>query len=136
MHSNLLKPLGFKKVGGTFRRAHDQHIELYNIQSSAWNGTSGSSFYVNCGLVFEGIPLEYTGEYFAGTQWADRIETIVEGAPSSRAYSIQNADRVFQQVAEDILRASPVLANNLNHYKQLYLDRVERLNEIKARAKA
>ena len=81
MHSAALKPLGFRKTGGTFRRVHPTHTELYNIQSSAWNGPWGRSFYVNSGLTFEGLPLEHPWQCFPGTHWADRIEGVVKGAP-------------------------------------------------------
>ena len=136
MHANFLKPGGFKKSGGTFRRAHPTHTQLFNIQSSAWNGPWGKSFYVNCGLVFEGLPLEHPWQYFAGTQWADRIESVVKGAPSSRDYAEDNVDQVLEGVAQDILRASAIFSAELDHFRERYLERVQRINEFKARAKA
>jgi hypothetical protein len=135
MHANVMKPAGFKKAGGTFKRAHPTHTELFNIQSSGWNGPWGRSFYVNCGLAFEGLPMEHPWQHFAGTQWADRIESVVNGAPSSREYTDDNVDQVLEAVAQDILQASAILAAGLDHYRQKYLERVQRIHEFNARAK-
>ena len=132
MHTSFLKPAGFKKTGGTFRRSHSTHTELFNIQSSAWNGPWGRSVYVNCGLTFEGLPMEHPGDYFAGTQWADRIESVVKAAPSSRDYTEGDVDEILEGVARDILQASVALAGSLDHYRQKYLERVERVHLLKA----
>ena len=136
MHASFLRPAGLKKTGGTFRRPHPTHTELFNIQSSAWNGAWGRSFYVNCGLTFEGLPMEHTGVYFAGTQWADRIESVVKAAPPSRDYTESDVEEVLEVVARDILQASVALAGSLHYYREKYIERLQRINELKARAKA
>ena len=42
----------------------------------------------------------------------------------------------MEQVAKDILQASVAFDSGLPHYKQAYLERVERINAFNARAKA
>jgi hypothetical protein len=127
LHKTVLKPAGFLKKAATFSRVHDTHTELFNIQSSQWNGPWGRSFYVNCGLVFSGLPVEYPWSYFPGTQWADRIESVVAGAPPSWDYSEETIDLVRDKLGKYLLLASEALASDLPRYKQQYLKRVDRI---------
>ena len=127
LHKAVLKPAGFLKKGGTFSRVHPTHTELFNIQSSQWNGPWGRSFYINCGLAFSGLPLEHPWQYFPGTQWADRIESVVLGAPASWDYSDETIDTVREKLGQFILQASEAMAKDLAKYRQCYLDRAERI---------
>src|SRR3972149_12037962 len=86
LHRAVLKPPGFRKKSATFSRERADYTELFNIQASRWNGPWGRSFYVNCGLTFRDLPMEFPWTYFPNTQWADRIETVVPTAPSRGAY--------------------------------------------------
>ncbi|MGH9694632.1 MAG: DUF4304 domain-containing protein [Bryobacteraceae bacterium] len=127
LHRGVLKPAGFLKKGGTFSRIRDTHTELFNIQSSQWNGPWGRSFYVNCGLVFVGLLLEHSWQYFPGTQWGARIEAVVAGAPGMWGYSEETIDSTRDKLGEYILQASETLTNDLAKYKQTYLDRIARI---------
>jgi hypothetical protein len=127
LHKTVLKPAGFLKKAGTFSRVHSTRTELFNIQSSQWNGPWGRSFYINCGLLFSDLPLEHPWQYFPGTQWADRIGSVVPGAPSSWAYSDETIDTVREKLGQFILRASEAMAKDLTKYRQCYLERIERI---------
>lgn len=134
LHKSLLKPAGFKKKAGTFSRKLATHTELFNIQSSQWNGPYGRSFYVNCGLVFADLPLEHPWLYFPGTQWADRIESVISGVPASWEYSEQTIDFVRESLGESLLMASEAMARDLATLRQRYLDRVERVASYRQNA--
>ena len=84
-------------------------------------------FYVNCGLTFTGLPLEFPWQCFPGTQWATRIEDLVPGAPQVWKYSEETMDSVRSMLGESILAASAHMTSNLAAYRQKYLDRVERI---------
>jgi hypothetical protein len=127
LHKTVLKPAGFTKKAGTFSRVHSSYTELFNIQSSQWNGPWGRSFYVNCGLVFADLPLEHPWQYFPGTQWGDRIESVIPGAPASWDYSEETVDSVRDKLGEYLLQASETMHRDFAKYRQLYLDRVERI---------
>jgi hypothetical protein len=123
LHKTVLKPAGFIKKASTFSRVHATHTELFNIQSSRWNGPWGRSFYVNCGLVFADLPLEHPWHYLPGTQWADRIESVVSEAPASWDYSEETMDAVQEKLGELVLQASNVMTRDLQKYRQCYLSR-------------
>ena len=127
LHKTVLKPAGFLKRTATFSRAHATHTELFNIQSSQWNGPLGRSFYVNCGLVFSGFPIEYPWSHFPGTQWADRIESVVAEAPWRWDYSDETIDLTMDKLGQYLLLASEALTNDLQNYKEQYLARVDRI---------
>ena len=49
VHSDHLKPLGFKKLRHTFVRFHDRYAEYYQIRGSAWSDRIRPwIFYLNC----------------------------------------------------------------------------------------
>jgi hypothetical protein len=136
LHKTVLKPAGFSKKAATFSRAHETHVEFFNIQSSQWNGPSGRMFYVNCGMSFSGLPLEHPWQLFPGTQWATRIEDLVPGAPQCWNYSDETMDSVLSQLGAAILFASSHMTDNVAKYRQNYLDRVERILLHRQGAKA
>jgi len=127
LHKTVLKPVGFLKKGATFSRQHTTHTELFNIQSSQWNGPWGRSFYVNCGLVFADLPLVHPWLLLRDTQWAERIERVIPEAPASWDYSEETIDSVREKLGEYLLQASEVMDKNLATYRQHYLDRAERI---------
>nr|CAS02539.1 putative integron gene cassette protein [uncultured bacterium] len=136
LHKAVLKPAGFSKKAATFSRSHETHVELFNIQLSQWNSRSGRMFYVNCGLTFTGLPLEFPWLHFPGTQWAARIEDLVPEAPKVWQYSEDTVDTVLALLGGSILSASAHMAGNLAAYRQMYLARVERISLHRQAAKA
>jgi hypothetical protein len=121
LHKSLLKPQGFSKKAATFSREHETYVELFNIQSSNWNGPSGKCFYVNCGLRFNDLPLGFSGMYFPGTQWAGRIQSLVPGLKDQWGYDEVTVDSIMKKLGSSIFLASAELSNNLAKYKDQYL---------------
>lgn len=54
----VLKPLGFKRSGTTFRRELDECIQVVNVQSSQWNSREGARFTINLGVFFPAVHAE------------------------------------------------------------------------------
>jgi hypothetical protein len=122
-----MKPLGFRKSGPTFSRVHPSHTEIFNIQSSQWNGPWGRHFYVNCYLVFSDIPfltpLQRTHRDF-------RIERIVKDAPWKFEYSEESIASVHDQLGTLLPRASEILTRDLAIHKSDYLRSAEKWKEL------
>lgn len=70
----LLKSLGFKKAGNTWRRGHNKSIALFNVQKSGWGG---GVYYINVGVNFRDI-----GTEVAPTESRCRVRTRLEIAES------------------------------------------------------
>lgn len=51
----VLKPLGFKRSGTTFRRELDECIQVVNVQSSQWNDRDHARFTINLGIYFPAV---------------------------------------------------------------------------------
>ena len=126
LHTELMKPIGFRKTGATFSRAHSTHVEMFNIQASQWNGDGARHFYVNCDLVFPDIPfltpLQQTHRHF-------RIERIVKDAPWKFEYTEESIDAVQKDLGKYLLRASEILRSDLPLHKVSYLQHAEKWKE-------
>jgi hypothetical protein len=118
-----MKPFGFQKKAATFSRTHATHTESFNIQASQWNGDWGRHFYVNCDLVFTGIPFLTSSQK---RHWHNRIEKIVPTAPWKFEYSEETIDAVRKDLAQSLLLATDILTSNIEVYRREYLDRAEK----------
>ena len=136
LHRSTLKPKGFLKRAGTFTRTNPDFIELFNIQSSNWNGPGGRCFYVNCGLTFNDLPLEISWLYFPGTQWACRIQHLVPGLTDQWRYDETNLDSVMDTLGKAISLASIEMSRNLGMFRDQYLVRLQEMRERVRVAKA
>src|SRR5215213_1963631 len=89
-HQTYLKELGFRKVRHTCSRDMGSYWERFNFQGSTSNGAGSQywKFYLNVGAEFKDIEPERNWSGFAHTHWADRIETVVSGAPPSWGYDL------------------------------------------------
>lgn len=54
----VLKPLGFKRSGTTFRRERDECIQVVNVQSSQWNDRAAARCTINLGVFFPAVHTE------------------------------------------------------------------------------
>ena len=124
-HQAYLKKLGFKKVRHTFSRDMGDYWERFNFQGSAWNGAGDENwtFYLNVGVEFKELKPRRNWSYFPQTHWADRIQTIVSGAPGAWDYNL-NTDRetLMRELASYIFRASEKMAAEKPGLRRHYLE--------------
>jgi len=126
LHSEQLKPLGFRKSGHTISRALPGYHERFNFQGSAWNGAeSGWRFYINVGVEFTDLAPEPLWWYFPHTHWADRAERLVPSASHqwecSEATDLAALKNALLQV---ILEASAALTVQHGSLRAEYLQRI------------
>ena len=123
-HQAYLKKLGFRKVRHTFSRDMGSHWERFNFQGSASNGAGAQywKFYLNVGVEFKDLELERNWSGFTHTHWADRMETVVSGAPPSWNYNLDtDREALMQELASYILRAGEKIAAESSGLRSHYL---------------
>jgi hypothetical protein len=106
LHATHLKPRGFKKTRHTFSRSHEGYTEHYQVQGSAWNNGSGPwTFYLNCGISFNGLPPRNPDRDFPRTHAWMRAQ-VFTAAPMPESVSAETIASDSAQVAEAIRQCS------------------------------
>ena len=123
LHGRFMKPAGFKKIGNTFSRAHDEYAEHFNIQGSAWNSSGAPwRFYINCAISFPDVPLRSSGtglwKYHAHT----RLEHFCRGAPSEFDASEDNREQIVDLVGELLMTTSEYFSRRHRTLQESYLN--------------
>ena len=124
-HQAYLKKLGFKKVRHTFSRDKDDYWERFNFQGSAWNSAENKywTFYLNVGVEFKDLEPRRNWSYFPQTHWADRIQSVVSGAPGGWDYNLNtDPEALMQELASYILKASEEMAAEILGLREHYLE--------------
>jgi len=105
LHSIHLKPRGFKKTRHTFIRSRDGYTEHYQIQGSAWNDREGPwTFYLNCGISFDGLPPRSPDRDFPRTHAWMRAQ-VFTAAPLPQSIRAETVPSDAAQVAEGFANA-------------------------------
>ena len=119
-HATRLKPAGYKKKGHAFSRKRADFSERIQLQGSAWNDGKGPwRFYVNFGILFDGVPPRRPDRDFPGTHCWTRIENLVRGAPSELELS-DNQEDVARRLAKMIEDASTRVGREVDGLRRRY----------------
>ncbi len=120
LHATHLKAAGYKKKGHTFSRKRADFTERIQLQGSAWNDGRGPwRFYVNVGILFDGMPPRHPDRDFPGTHCWTRIENLVRGAPPELELS-DNQEDVARRLAALIEDASTRLGREIDGLRRRY----------------
>jgi hypothetical protein len=107
LHILHLKARGFKKTRHTFSRSHDGYTEHYQVQGSAWNGSNVPwTFYLNCGISFDGLPPRNPDRDFPHTHAWMRAPVFTAAAQSQYDITVENLGASATQLAEVIRQCS------------------------------
>lgn len=107
-HAAHLKTRGFKKKARrTFFRSHEGFTEYFQIQGSAWNDSETPwTFYLNCGIRFDGFPPRNPDRDFPGTHAWARAGVFTTSARPQYDLTSDNLIATAAQIAEVILQCS------------------------------
>lgn len=128
LYRESLKPVGFRKDGGTFSRNRGEYVERFNFQGSSWSSAAETLFYLNVGVEFaEFGPAESNWICFRRTHHACRVDELVPDAPEDGRCS-EATDRVGlkRQLTELIDGASETIVARLPEWRRAYLARAGR----------
>jgi len=124
LHSDHLKPVGFRKTRHTFVRSHEAYAEHYQIQGSAWNDrTRPWTCYLNCGIGFEDVLPRNPDEDFPRTHAWMRAGVFVADARSQYDVTIDNMKATAAEVADVIRQCSQYFQRRHSVLRECYENR-------------
>jgi|LakMenE18May11ns_1017448.scaffolds.fasta_scaffold9937188_3 hypothetical protein len=123
LHRTYLKPRGFTKIRRTFSRQHQEHIERYQLQGSAWNSEGMPwTFYLNCGITFTGLPRRQPDLDFPHAHASMRAGYFTDSACAQYDVTPENLDLIAEKVVGTIEEVSRFFSRRYAHLKESYLE--------------
>ena len=121
LHCGHLKPSGYRTLRHTFSRGMSDYTERVQFQGSSWNDADcASTFYINFGVEFVGIPARTPDRDFPETHRWTRIEHIIRDAP--KQYDIPESDlpAFAVEIAACVASASEAAARHISRLRSDY----------------
>jgi hypothetical protein len=104
LHTDGMKPRGYKKTRHTFSRSFADGVIRFQLQGSQWNSDSSEAwtFYVNAGVMFSGLPEPVANRGFPKTHVYGRLGSFVEGCEDTYELTPSNSQSVRESVLSGV----------------------------------